>query len=151
MRSLSTGHSLFNQNSKTDENKTQCSNASHIKTQAEDSSDYTTNESDIEEKFLSTASLLIIYINQVLDTFKETSVYKYCHGILNIKEYDREKAVWNKACKLKMNENRPVEMKNILGGATNYKILSATMVGRRGKFFISNHLKGLKKLNICRR
>ena len=75
MRSLSTGHSLFNQNSKTDENKTQCSNASHIKTQAEDSSDYTTNESDIEEKFLSTASLLIIYINQVLDTFKETSVY----------------------------------------------------------------------------
>ena len=32
---------------------------------------------------------------------------------------------------------RPVEMKTILG-ATNYVILSATMVGRRRKLFISN-------------
>ena len=37
------------------------------------------------------------------------------------------------------------------GGATNYEILSATMVGRRRKCFISNRLKGLEKLNICRR
>ena len=123
MRSLSTGHSLFNQNSKTDENETQCSNASHTKTQAEDSSDYITNESDIDEEFPSTANLLIIYINQVLDTFKETSVYKYCHGILNIKEYDREKAVWNEACKLKMNDNRPVEMEKILGGWGGLRIM----------------------------
>ena len=41
-------------------------------------------------------------------------------------------------------------MKKILrrggGGATNYKILSTTMVGRRGKFFISNRLKRLENL-----
>ena len=37
------------------------------------------------------------------------------------------------------------------GGAINYEILSPTMVGRRRKFFISNRLKGLGKLNICRR
>ena len=36
------------------------------------------------------------------------------------------------------------------GGATNYYILSATMAGRRRKFFISNRLKRLEKLNICR-
>ena len=37
------------------------------------------------------------------------------------------------------------------GGSTNYKILSATMVGRRRKFLMSNRLKRLEKLNICRR
>ena len=50
--------------------------------------------------------------------------------------------------------NRPVEIKKILGrggGATKYEILSATMVGQRRKFFISNCLKGLGKLNIYRR
>ena len=36
-------------------------------------------------------------------------------------------------------------------GATNYEMLSATMVGGQRKFFISNRLKGLEKLNICRR
>ena len=50
---------------------------------------------------------------------------------------------------------RPIEMKKILGegggGSTNYEILSATMVGQRRKFFISIRLKGLDKLNICRR
>ena len=49
---------------------------------------------------------------------------------------------------------RPVEMKKILGrgggGATNYEILSATMIGWRRKFFISNRLKGIEKLDICR-
>ena len=34
------------------------------------------------------------------------------------------------------------------GGARNYEILSATMVDWRRKFFISNRLKGLEKLNI---
>ena len=47
--------------------------------------------------------------------------------------------------------HRHVEMKKILEGATNYVILPATMVGRRRKFFISSPLKGLEKLNICRR
>ena len=42
-------------------------------------------------------------------------------------------------------------MKKILGGAINYDTLWATMVGQRRKFFISNRLKGLEKLNICRR
>ena len=53
-----------------------------------------------------------------------------------------------------------VEMKKILGrggaggrggvqGTTNYEVLSATMVGQ--KFFISNCLKRLEKLNICGR
>ena len=37
------------------------------------------------------------------------------------------------------------------GGATNYEILLATMVGRRKKFCISNRLKRVKKLNICSR
>ena len=46
---------------------------------------------------------------------------------------------------------RPVEMKKILGGAMNYEILLATMVGRRKKFCISNRLKRLKKFNICSR
>ena len=36
-------------------------------------------------------------------------------------------------------------------GATNYVVLSATMVGRRRKSLISNRLKRLEKLNICRR
>ena len=36
-------------------------------------------------------------------------------------------------------------------GAINYVILSATMVGQRRKLSISNHLKRLEKLNICRR
>ena len=47
--------------------------------------------------------------------------------------------------------DRPVEMKKILGGATKFEILLATMVGRRREFFISNCLKGLEKFNICRR
>ena len=38
--------------------------------------------------------------------------------------------------------------KNFFGGARNYEILSATMVGRRRKFCIS---KRLEKVNICRR
>ena len=42
-------------------------------------------------------------------------------------------------------------MKKILGGATNFEILSATMVDRRKTFLISNRLKGLEKFNICRR
>ena len=54
---------------------------------------------------------------------------------------------------------RPVEMKKIPGGrggggggeATNYVMLLATMDGRRRKFFISNRLKRLGKLNICSR
>ena len=37
------------------------------------------------------------------------------------------------------------------GGATNHELLLATMVGRPRKFFISNRLKALEKLNICRR
>ena len=37
------------------------------------------------------------------------------------------------------------------GEATNYVMLLATMDGRRRKFFISNRLKRLGKLNICRR
>ena len=37
------------------------------------------------------------------------------------------------------------------GGAMNYEILLATMVGRRKKFCISNRLKRLKKFNICSR
>ena len=37
------------------------------------------------------------------------------------------------------------------GGATNQEILSATIIGQRRKFFISNRLKRLEKLNICRR
>ena len=40
-----------------------------------------------------------------------------------------------------------VEMKKIMG-ATNYEVLST--VGRQIKFFISNRLKRLEKLNICR-
>ena len=36
------------------------------------------------------------------------------------------------------------------GVAINYVILSATMVARQRKFFISNRLKQLEKLNICR-
>ena len=36
-------------------------------------------------------------------------------------------------------------------GAINYVVLSATMVGRRKKFFTLNRLKRLEKLNICRR
>ena len=44
-----------------------------------------------------------------------------------------------------------VEMKKLLGrGATNYEILSVTMFGQQRKFFISNRLKRLEKLNICR-
>ena len=43
-------------------------------------------------------------------------------------------------------------MKNILGlGATNYEILWASMVGQQRKCFISNRLKQLEKLNICKR
>ena len=38
--------------------------------------------------------------------------------------------------------------KNSGSGARNYEILSVTMVDRRRKFFISNRLKGLEKLNI---
>ena len=59
---------------------------------------------------------------------------------------------------IKKNFIRPVEMKKLLGwvgggkgGATNYVILPATMVERRRRFFISNRLKRLGKLNICRR
>ena len=37
------------------------------------------------------------------------------------------------------------------GEATNQEVLSATMVGRRRKFFILNRLKRPEKLNICRR
>ena len=37
------------------------------------------------------------------------------------------------------------------GGATNFEILSATVVDRRRKLLISNRLKGLEKVNICRR
>ena len=38
------------------------------------------------------------------------------------------------------------------GGATNYEILSATMVDRQRKFCISNRLKRLKQLvNFCRK
>ena len=37
------------------------------------------------------------------------------------------------------------------GGATNFEILSATVVDRRRKLLISNRLKGLQKVNICRR
>ena len=37
-------------------------------------------------------------------------------------------------------------MKTILGGATNYEILSATMVGGQRKFFISNLLKQLENV-----
>ena len=53
-----------------------------------------------------------------------------------------------------------VEMKKILGGGgggggvggnTNYEVLSATMVGQQRKFFISNRLKRLEKLDICGR
>ena len=33
----------------------------------------------------------------------------------------------------------------------NYEILLATMLGQQGKFFISDRLKRLEKLNICRR
>ena len=36
------------------------------------------------------------------------------------------------------------------GVAINYVILPATMVARQRKFFISNRLKQLEKLNICR-
>ena len=39
--------------------------------------------------------------------------------------------------------------KNSEGEATNYVILSATMVGRRRRFLISNCLKRLEKLYIC--
>ena len=39
--------------------------------------------------------------------------------------------------------------KNFGRGATNYEILSATMVDRGRKFFVSNRLKGLEKLNIA--
>ena len=46
---------------------------------------------------------------------------------------------------------RPAEMKKFLGGTTNQEILSATMVGRRKKNFISDRLKWLGNLNICRR
>ena len=46
---------------------------------------------------------------------------------------------------------RPVEMKKILGGATNYEILSAATVGQQRKFFISNRVKRLEKFDICRR
>ena len=45
---------------------------------------------------------------------------------------------------------RPVEMKKKYWGTTNYVLLSVTMVGRRRKFSISNCLKRLEKLNICR-
>ena len=36
-------------------------------------------------------------------------------------------------------------------GGQNYEILPATMVGLRRKFLISNRLKRLEKLNICKR
>ena len=42
-------------------------------------------------------------------------------------------------------------MKKNLKGATNYEILSATMVDRRRKSIISNSLKLLEKRNNCRR
>ena len=42
-------------------------------------------------------------------------------------------------------------MKKNLKGATNYEILSATMVDRRRKSIISNSLKLLEKCNNCRR
>ena len=35
-------------------------------------------------------------------------------------------------------------------GASNYGILSATMVGRQRKFFVSNCLKVLEKVYICK-
>ena len=46
---------------------------------------------------------------------------------------------------------RSVKMKKNLKGATNYEILSATMVDRRRKSIISNSLKLLEKCNNCRR
>ena len=46
---------------------------------------------------------------------------------------------------------RSVKMKKNLKGATNYEILSATMVDRRRKSIISNSLKLLEKRNNCRR
>ena len=45
-------------------------------------------------------------------------------------------------------------MKKFLGGegvATNFEIMLATMIGRRRKFLISNRLKELEKIRICRR
>ena len=36
-------------------------------------------------------------------------------------------------------------------GATKYELLSATIVGWQRKFLISNRLKRLENLNICRR
>ena len=42
-------------------------------------------------------------------------------------------------------------MKEILRGSSSYEIFSATMVGQRRKFYISNRLKQLEKLNICMR
>ena len=49
--------------------------------------------------------------------------------------------------------HRPVEMKkfcNFRGrGATNNKMLSATLVGWRRTIFISNCLRRVEKLNIC--
>ena len=45
---------------------------------------------------------------------------------------------------------RPLEMKKILGVATNFGILSPTMVGQWGKLFISNGLKGYKNLIFAR-
>ena len=42
-------------------------------------------------------------------------------------------------------------MKKNLKGATNYEILSATMVDRRRKSIISNSMKLLEKRNNCRR
>ena len=50
-----------------------------------------------------------------------------------------------------LRECRPVELKKIVVGDSNYEILSATMLDRRRKLFISNRLKGLGKRNICRR
>ena len=35
--------------------------------------------------------------------------------------------------------------------ATNYEIVSATMVGRRKKISVSNRLQRIEKPNICRR
>ena len=52
---------------------------------------------------------------------------------------------------LKISQNQARRNGKNYGGGYNYEILSATMVGQQRKFFISNPLKGLEKLNICGR
>ena len=58
-----------------------------------------------------------------------------------------------KTCRQRCENCRQVRRNEKISGgwATNYEILSATMVGRRKKICISNCLKRLKKRNICTR